>query len=174
MINMTLTPNALHHKWRYTIKFCGIDGREITYENSGTFVNICQERSFQIIRSALLTGEWPRSDRGYIPNYLDDNGRRSEALLDAVNFYEYAIRLNIVRILANRCEDAPDLADKVVKKAEIIAKTHNMYEVKDWNNTKRSLREHKKKGRSLETDYMWIIGKYKLYTFLDFSYEPIP
>ena len=44
------------------------------------------------------------------------------------------------------------------------------HEKKEWNNAKRMLREHKKKGKSLFGDYCYFVGHFNLYSIVDFEY----
>lgn len=170
---MTLSPNGPHHKWRYSFKYSGIDGTELYFETTGTYMNICQERSFQYIRDFILTGKWPVFGQDYVPTYIDDNGRKSEPLLDATMFYQYLIKPTVVRNLAKRCVADEILAERVIKEAAKVVKNGDTSAKKEWNNTKRCLQEHKKRGKTLDSDYMGIIGKYQLFSISDFSYEAI-
>lgn len=170
---MTLPLNGPHHKWWYSFKYSGIDGLELYYEMTGTYVNICQERSFQYIRDFILTGKWPIPGQDYIPTYIDDGRRKSEPLVDATMFYQNSIETTVVRNLANRCAADETLAENVIKEAAKVVKTRDASAKMEWNNIKRRLREHKKRGKMLNLNYMEIIRKYQLFSISDFSYEAI-
>ncbi len=155
------------------MRYHGIDGVEDEFSAEGTYVNICNILSFQYIRDYVLTGEWPDARPGYEPAYTDDNGRKSEPLIDARMFYRDAIETIAVRRLANRTAADEQLAEAVIKESTKVVNTRDASAKMEWSNMKRRLREHKKRGTMLNLNYMEMIWKYHLYTITDFSFEPL-
>ena len=125
---------------------------------------------FRYIEDYVKTGKWIDEIPDSVPITLQLGGKNVDSLTRARWYYYEILERNVIWEIAKRCEADGDFATSILETAAMAAKSCDDNEKKAWNNAKRMLREHKKKGKSLVGDYCYFIGHFNLYSIVDFEY----
>ena len=125
---------------------------------------------FQYIEDYVKTGRWRDEMPDSVPVMLQFGGKSVNSLTRARWYYHEILERNVIWEIAKRCEADGNFATAILDAAAIAVKSCDDHEKKEWNNAKRMLREHKKKGKSLFGDYCYFVGHFNLYSIVNFEY----
>ena len=157
---------------RLTVKltYSSVDGIQHVYsKNIDLLLNeecIC----FRYIEDYVKTGKWIDEMPDCVPVALQFGGKTVNSLTRARWYYHENLERNVIWEIAKRCETDGDFATLILDAAAIAVKSCDDHEKKEWSNAKRMLREHKKKGKSLFGDYCYFVGRFNLYSIVNFEY----
>lgn len=160
----------MEQRWNYTITYTSIDDTLRTHQKTPTFpfdANII----FQYILDYIETGICADKSSEYTPVSIALPDRTLDALTYARCFFSEFIERSVIWAISNDCTFDNEFAEVVIKHCNIVSKSLPEHEQRWYKNAKRCLREHKKNGKNLFSDYCYMIGMFALYKIVNFSFQ---
>ena len=157
---------------RLTVKltYYSVDGIPHVYSKNIDLLLNEESICFRYIEDYVKTAKWIDEMPDYVPVTLQFGGKTVNSLTRARWYYHEILERNVIWEIAKRCEIDDNFAALILGEAAKAVKSCGDHEKKEWNNAKRMLREHKKKGKSTAGDYCYFVGHFNLYSIVDFEY----
>ena len=155
--------------WKVT--FSSVDGVVRTYQKKQQLFTEEETMCFRYISSYINSGKWYDTTEVQEPPIIQIGNQSFDALTRAAWYFHDFIDRSVYWEIAKLCENDESFAESIMCEAAKAAKNLTENGKKEWNNAKRRLKEHKKKGISLHSDYCYVVTYFKLYSILDFMFE---